>query len=97
LESYIWKPNSLHKEYEDFDQAEKDLEDLKINRYKLKHNQFVGEKHYYKCEKNCPVRMFLKLDQESSKCFSHVTIIGLAIKNDTGRKSKKMKKTAKKK
>ena len=44
----------LHKEYEDFDQAEKDL-DL-----------FVGDKHYYKCEKDCPVRMYLELDQESS-------------------------------
>ena len=58
----------------------------------MKHHQFVGDTHYYKCEKNCPVRMYLKLDQESSKCFLHVTIIGLAIKNETGRKSKKMKK-----
>ncbi len=80
------KSYKLHKEYENFDQAEKDLEDLKINLYKLKHNQFVGDKHYYKCEKNSPVRMYLKLDQESSKCFSHVTIIGLELKNDTGRK-----------
>jgi hypothetical protein len=55
----------------------------------LKHHQFVGDKHYYKCEKNCPVRMYLELDQESSKCFLHVSIIGLAIKNGTGRKSKK--------
>ena len=80
--------SNVHKEY---DQAEKDLEDLKINGYKLKRHQFVGDTHYYKCEKNCPVRMYLKLDQESSKCFLHVTIIGLAIKNETGRKSKKMK------
>ena len=33
--------------------------------------------------------MYLELDQESSKCFLHVSIIGLAIKNGTGRKSKK--------
>jgi len=58
-------------------QAEKDLEDHKINGYKLKHHQIIGDKHYYKCEKNCPVKMYLKLDQESSKCFLHVTIIGL--------------------
>jgi hypothetical protein len=67
------KSYQLHKEYEDFDQAEKDLDDLKINDYKLKHHQFVGDTHYYKCEKNCPVRMYLKLDQTSSKCFLHVT------------------------
>ncbi len=41
--------------------------------------------------------MYLKLDQESSECFLHLTIIGLAIKNETDRKSKEMKKTAKKK
>ena len=53
--------SNVHKEY---DQAEKDLEDLKINGHKLKRHQFVGDTHYYKCEKNCPVRMYLKLDQE---------------------------------
>jgi hypothetical protein len=38
-----------------------------------KYHQFVDDTHYYKCEKNCPVRMYLKLDQTSSKCFLHVT------------------------
>jgi len=63
------KSYKLHKEYENFDQTEKDLEDIKINGCKLKHHQFVGDTHYYRFEKNCPVRMYLKLDQESSKCF----------------------------
>jgi hypothetical protein len=52
------KSYQLHKEYEDFDQAEKDLEDLKINGYKLKHHQFVGDTHYYKCQKNS-IHLFL--------------------------------------
>ena len=39
----------------------------------MKYHQFVDDTHYYKCEKNCPVRMYLKLDQTSSKCFLHVT------------------------
>ena len=51
----------LHKEYEDFDKAEKDLEDIKID--ELKHHLFAGNKHYYKCEKDCSVRMYLELDQ----------------------------------
>jgi hypothetical protein len=52
------KSYQLHKEYEDFDQAEKDLEDLKINGYKLKHHQFVGDTQYYKCQKNS-IHLFL--------------------------------------
>ena len=40
------KMSNVHKEY---DQAEKDLEVLKINEYKLKRHQFVGDTHYYKC------------------------------------------------
>jgi hypothetical protein len=46
------KSYQLHKEYEDFDQAKKDLDDLKINDYKLKYQQFVDDTHYYKCEKS---------------------------------------------
>jgi len=57
------KSYQLHKEYKDFDQTEKDLEYLKINGCKLQHHQFVGDTHYYKCEKSCPVRMYLKIDQ----------------------------------
>jgi hypothetical protein len=63
------KSYQLHKEYEDFNQTEKDQEDLKINGYKLKHHQFVGDTHYYICEKNFPVRMYLSLIKHQVNVF----------------------------
>ena len=68
------KAYQLHKEYDDYEQAKKDLEDFKLNGIRMKHHQFKCDKHYYKCpEKNCPVRMYLWLDQESSSCRLYVT------------------------
>jgi len=65
------KSYRLLKEYEDYEQAENDLKDFKLNGFKLKYHQFNSDKHYYKCEKSCPVRMYLVL--ESSRCTLYAT------------------------
>ena len=67
------KSYRLLKEYEDYEQASNDLKDFKLNGFKLKYHQFNSDKHYYKCEKSCPVRMYLVLDQESSRCTLYAT------------------------
>ncbi len=41
----------------------------------MKHYQFVGDAHLYKCEKNFPVRMYFELDREPSKCYEYLYML----------------------
>jgi len=67
---------SIIKEYDNYETAEQEIQNLEIKDFKMSYKRFQSNSHEYFCSKTgCSVLMHLKLHSDSQKCSLYVNEI----------------------